>query len=241
MRDVTTALLPSDVAPTSVDPPPPPPAPPPPPSRRPAGSPQLAVAVALLGAVVLGGIVLAVAPGENALDGWGFSVFPDVLPAPFLRAMSDLGLAPVTFGVALVAAAFVWRRDRRRALACPVGPALAIGLAELLKIIVGRRFEGALCWPSGTTAAVAAVATVVVLVTRRGGRPAAVAIGAAAVIFEVVALVSFRWHYLSDALGGVVLGVGCVLLVDALLHCRHRDRRHRPGPGDRAVGFRPPV
>jgi membrane-associated phospholipid phosphatase len=201
----------------------------------------MAVAMALLGAVALGGIVLAVAPGENALDRWGFSVFPDVLPAPFLRAMSDLGLAPVTFGIALVAASLVWRRDPRRALACPIGPALAIGLAELLKIIVGRRFQGALCWPSGTTAAVAAVAAVVVLVSRRGGRPAAVAIGAAVVIFEVVALVSFRWHYLSDALGGVVLGVGCVLLVDAVLHRGHRDRPRRPAAGDRRVGCRPPL
>jgi membrane-associated phospholipid phosphatase len=124
----------------------------------------------------------------------------------------------VTIGVSLAAGAGVWRRDRVRTLACLAGPGLAVAMAELLKVIVGRRFEGALCWPSGTTAAVAAGATAVVIVLRGKGRGAAVVIGSAVVIFEAVALVSFRWHYLTDVLGGIVLGVGCVLLADAVFH-----------------------
>ena len=159
---------------------------------------------------------------------------PASLQSAFLRALTDLGLAPVTAGVALVAGASIWRRDRRRALACLAGPGLAVGLAELLKIMVGRRFEHALCWPSGTTAAVTAVVTVVVLVTRGAGRAAAVVIGSAVVILEAVALVAFRWHYLSDVLGGVVLGVGSVLLVDALFHRLRRPARREPWPPDPA-------
>jgi len=190
------------------------------------------VACALLGAVVAGGIALRLAPGQNVIDSWGFSVFPNVLHNAFLRAMSDLGEAPVTAGVALVAAAWIWRRDRSRAFACLGGPALAIGLAELCKLLVDRKFHGALCWPSGTAAAVTAVATVVVLVVRGPGRAVAVAIGLAVVTFEVVALVAFRWHYLTDAFGGVVLGVGCVLFVDAVFHRlrrpHRRSRRARP-------------
>ena len=144
----------------------------------PAGAP-LWVACLLLGLVFAGGAVLAFEPGQNGLDSWGFSIFPNVLQNEFLRLMSNLGRAPVTIGVSLVAGAVVWRRDRRRTLACLAGPGLAVAMAELLKLIVGRRFEGALCWPSGTTAAVTAAATAVVLVLRGKGRGAAVVVGSA--------------------------------------------------------------
>jgi membrane-associated phospholipid phosphatase len=227
MYDVTTILDPPGETPTSA------PGVVAPPAPRPKGA-SLSVACALLGAVLLGGAVLALEPGQNAVDSWGFSVFPDVLQNAFLRAMSDLGLAPVTAGVSLVAGALVWRRDRLRTLACLAGPGLAVGMAELLKILVGRRFEGALCWPSGTTAAVTAVVTGVVLVTRGSGRLVAIVVGVPVVVFEVVALVAFRWHYLTDALGGVVLGVGCVLFVDAVLH-RIRVPRRRSRPRSRVV------
>ncbi len=217
--------------------------------RQPRGA-SLAVACALLGLVFVGGAILAFEPGQNVIDSWGFSAFPDVLQSAFLRAMSDLGLAPVTGGVALVAGALVWRRDRLRTIACLAGPGLAVGMAELLKIMVGRRLEDALCWPSGTTAAVTAVVTAVVLVTRGKGRWAALLVGSAVVVFEAIALVAFRWHYLTDVLGGIVLGVACVLFVDAVLHripLPHPRRRpvssrgpgtdgHVPGRSDRGFG-----
>jgi membrane-associated phospholipid phosphatase len=226
MHAMTTALDPAPPASGSDGGPRPTPVP------RPEGVP-LWVACVLLGAVVVGGAVLRFEPGRNVLDSWGFSVFPNVLQNEFLRLMSDLGRAPVTAGVSLVAGALVWRRDRRRTIACLAGPGLAVAMAELLKIIVGRRFEGALCWPSGTTAAVAAVAAVVVLVLRGKARGVAAVVGSTVVLFEAVALVSFRWHYLTDVLGGIVLGVGCVLLADAVFHRlslppRLRARWRRP-------------
>jgi len=218
MRDVTTTLDPPGEPPVSADGPvrtgPP----------RAQGA-SLAIACVLLGAAFLGGAILALAPGQNPLDSWGFSVFPDNLQSVLLRALSDLGLAPVTGGLALLAGVLVWRRDRWRAVACLVGPALAVVLAEVLKVIVGRRFEGVLCWPSGNATEVTAVVTALILVTRGKVRWLASIVGSAVVVFEVVTLVAFRWHYLSDALGGVVLGVGCVMFVDAVVH-----RLPLPGP-----------
>jgi membrane-associated phospholipid phosphatase len=237
MRAMTTTLQPPAPAPASAPRPLPTAAPPP-------RGASLTAACALLGTVFLGGAILALAPGQNIVDSWGFSLFPDVLHSFFLQLMSDLGRAPVTAGVSLVAGIVIWRRDRLRTLACLAGPGLAVGMAELLKIIVGRRFEGALCWPSGTTAVVAAVVTAIVLVTRGGGRVAALVIGSLVVAFEAIALVAFRWHYPTDALGGIVLGVGCVLFVDAVLHRvvpRLRHRMHRPTRGSHAVGRKAPA
>ena len=241
MHDVTTALHPSAEASTTVDQVTPTPAPP---SR----GASLLAACLVLGTVMLGAVVLGFEPGQNALDSWGFSVFPGGLQSVLLRAMTDLGLAPVAAAVALVAAGSIWRRDRRRALGCLAGPGLAVGLAELLKHVVGRTFHGALCWPSGTSAAVTAVVTAVVLVTRGKGRAAALVIGTAVVIFETIALVAFRWHYLSDALGGVFLGAGGLLMVDAVFHRvrrlpgrRVRAGSHRLIPPADPTGLIPPA
>jgi undecaprenyl-diphosphatase len=237
MHDVATLLHPSVEAPTGADDVTPAPVPPPAAPETPAGA-SLALAGIVLGLVVVGGIILHVRPGPNVLDTWAFSAFPGSLQSSLLHAVTDLGLFPVTAGFALVAAAWVWRRDRRRALACLCGPALAVGLAELTKMAVGRRFEGtaALSWPSGTTAAVAAVVAVVVLVTRRRARAVAVVAGTAVVAVVAIALVAYRWHYMSDALGGIALGVGTILLVDALVHrIPERYLRRRPRPPEPAT------
>jgi undecaprenyl-diphosphatase len=223
MRDVTTTLDPPGDAPVSTD------------HLGPAPVPvgrgaSLAAASALLGTAFVVGALLAVEPGENAFDRWGFTVFSTHLQNPFFNAITDLGLGPVTSILAVVAGLSIWRRDRLRTVTCLAGPLLAVTLAEVLKVIVGRRLEHALCWPSGSATAVAAIVTVVVLVTRGPARWVAAILGTAAVILEIIALVAFRWHYLSDALGGVLVGVGSVLLIDALLH--------RLGPRSRLMPWR---
>ena len=144
----------------------------------------------------------------------------------------------MTAGVAVLAGLIVWRHDRLRTLACLVGPGLAVVLAEVLKIIVGRRLLGTLCWPSGSAAAVAAMVTAVVLVVRGTARRLALVVGSAVVVLEVIALVAYRSHYPSDALGGVLVGVGSVLLVDAVLHLR---RRLPGGQADEARRLDPPL
>ncbi len=41
--------------------------------------------------------------------------------------------------------------------------------------------------------------------------------GAAVVILMVLAVIALQWHFPSDALAGVTLGVGIVLLIDVAL------------------------
>jgi membrane-associated phospholipid phosphatase len=186
----------------------------------------------LFAILFVGGLILRLAPGENFLDRWGFTIISARFQSGFLHAVTDLARGPVTAAVAVVAALVIVRRDRRRSLACLAGPALAVGLAELLKIIVGRRLGGSLCWPSGSAAAIAAMVTAGVLVVRGRARWAAIVVAAAIEILEVIALVAYRSHYPTDCLGGVLVGVGCVLLADAVLHRPPFQRR--PAPADPA-------
>lgn len=189
----------------------------------------------MVGAVIAGGVALRFIPGQNALDTWGFSTFPPVQHSDYLSVVIFLGLLPVDAFASFLVGALAWGRDRRRALACVGGPALAVLLAQVLKVAVGRRYLGAVCFPSGTAADVAAVATALVLATRRVPRILAVLLGSALTIAEAIAIVQLRWHYPSDALGGVALGIGTVVLVDVALHRlwlrpRRRLRRvHRAG------------
>jgi membrane-associated phospholipid phosphatase len=49
-------------------------------------------------------------------------------------------------------------------------------------------------------------------------RPLLAAMGMLAVVGVAAAVVVLRWHYPTDALGGMAVGAGAVLLVDALAH-----------------------
>ena len=88
----------------------------------------------------------------------------------------------------------------------------------------------------------AALATAFTLVLPRVLRPLAAVVGAGATLAACVGVVVLRWHYPTDALGGVAVGVGAVLTVDALCHLpwalagRFRSARSGPlvRPGHRA-------
>ena len=73
-------------------------------------------------------------------------------------------------------------------------------------------------YPSGTVTVVTALATAAVLVTPRVLRGVTACIGLLAVVATCSAVVELRWHYPTAAIGGVCVGAGAVLLVDALLH-----------------------
>ena len=88
--------------------------------------------------------------------------------------------------------------------------------------MVGRRFEGVLSYPSGNVADLTAVGTAWVLAVPTRLRAVFVALAAVAVGAMVIAVIGLRWHLPTDALAGVVLGVGVVLLVDGMLHLRAR-------------------
>jgi undecaprenyl-diphosphatase len=192
-------------------------------------------------ASVVAAVAIAVHPGPNALDRWGFRAVPHAPGSVVLVRITDIGSPVVLIAGALLAAVAV-RRDRMRAVACLVGPLLAAVLVEYsFKPLVGRHFEGVLSYPSGSTADVAALATAWALAAPRRARPAVIAVGALVTVAMGVAVIGLRWHYPSDALGGAVLGVGAVILVDGVLHLpqvRHRSRTAAPartsgdpGPG----------
>ncbi len=160
---------------------------------------------------VLGGVVFDLHPTANAIDRWGFSTVGRDADKGALVRIVKLGDPLVLVLGTLLASVLAFRRDRLRALACLVGPPLAAVLVELaLKPLVGRHFEGVLSYPSGNVTNVAAVATALTLAAPGRWRLVAVVLGAAATVAMAVAVTGLRWHYPTDALGGVVFGTaGC--------------------------------
>ena len=91
---------------------------------------------------------------------------------------------------------------------------------DLAKPLVGRHIgiTGGTSYPSGTVAAVAALAMAFTLVVPRLLRPATAVVGAVATVGVSMAVIILRWHYPTDALGGIGVGIGSVLVVDGVLH-----------------------
>jgi membrane-associated phospholipid phosphatase len=84
---------------------------------------------------------------------------------------------------------------------------------------VARSFEGTTIstYPSGTVAVVAALATAALLVSPGIAKVPIAVLGICAVVAVTAAILILRWHYLTDAAGGVSIGAGCVLVVDGSL------------------------
>ncbi|MHB1517357.1 MAG: phosphatase PAP2 family protein [Acidimicrobiales bacterium] len=176
----------------------------------------------------VGAVLLRLHPAPNPLDRAGFHHIGAAPRSDLYDWVSRLGTPAVLIGGCLLAALLAVRSDRGRAMACLAGPFICVLLVEYaFKPLVGRRFEGVLSFPSGNVAAVGAMATALVLAVRRRARPLLCLLGAVAVGAMMVSVVGLRWHYPTDALGGSLLGVGTVLVVDSLLHGlganRHRQ------------------
>ncbi len=180
---------------------------------------EAAIGGLMFGLSVLAAVVIAHHPEANRIDRLGFELFPRSPRSEILDRITTLG-TPVALGLATIAAALVVvGRDRRRALACMVGIGLVALLVEYtFKPLVGRRFEGVLSYPSGNVADLTAVATAWVIAVPARFRIVTIAIGAVLTGSMVVAVIGLRWHYPSDALAGMVLGVGTLLLIDGAFH-----------------------
>lgn len=203
---------------------------------------ELAAGVALLGAAAVAGVAFVHRPWENRLDVWGFAAFPAEPHSRRWHLVADAGsLKVLLVGVAVAAALSVWR-DRARALACLVGPPLAVIVTErIAKPLVGRHVTpfGGFSYPSGTTTAVTALVVAAVLALPWLIRPVAAVIGLALVGAVGCAVVALRWHFPTDALGGALVGAGSVLLVDGLFHAAARMMSRtggRPGDGPTVAG-----
>ena len=176
---------------------------------------ELVVGVALVAAVVAVGAVYARRTVAGPFDRWVLDIVPSggggwFTPVTWLR------YPPVTVVGSIVAAAAVFRRDRPRAVACLVGPTLALVTCELVvKPAVGRTLGGVYSYPSGSTAGVAALSTAAVLATTIRWRWATVVVASLVSLWMWTAVVFLHWHYPTDALAGLAYGVGVVLVTDA--------------------------
>ena len=117
----------------------------------------------------------------------------------------------------VVVAVWVARRDTVAVVVCVAGPALA-GLFELAaKHVVGRMHVSSLSYPSGHETLAAALGAVLVFSAWRvgGGRAAVVAAVPAVTLSALVgiAVVRLAWHYPTDVIGGLAVGVGVVCAV----------------------------
>jgi membrane-associated phospholipid phosphatase len=196
---------------------------------------QLALGLGAVAIVALEGLLVAHSHVAGTLDGW----LDDVVPGSRAAAYVDVTWLRYPWVVivgAVVFAALAVPRDLPRAVACLVGPPLAVLVGEeLIKPLVDRTLGGTLTYPSGSTTGAAALAAAAILVAPgRWKRVAAVA-GTAYAIWMTTAVVALRWHFPTDALAGVLLGAGFVVACDAAAHLLtgrlHLTRRGGPRRG----------
>jgi membrane-associated phospholipid phosphatase len=182
---------------------------------------ELGLGAVLLGITALAGVAFVHRPWPNRLDVWGYRVLPAAHHAHWAYDVTKLGsLTALVVGVIVVFTIGIFR-DWVRAIACATAPVIAVLIVQdVAKPLVGRHIglSGASSFPSGTVAAVAALSTAFVLVVPALLRPLVAVAGTAATVAASVAVIIVRWHYPTDALGGIGVGIGAVLLMDAVLH-----------------------
>jgi undecaprenyl-diphosphatase len=210
-----------------------------PPPRRPERGPgratpaglavEFAAGFVLLALATLAGIVFVHRPGPNRLDALGDRLLPADLSSHWASAFTGLGSMTALVAGVIVVLLVGLRRDWVRAIACAAAPVLAVLIVEVIaKPLVDRHIGGGLSYPSGTVASVAALVTAVILVMPAILRLPVAVLGAVAIVGTGAAVVVLRWHYPTDALGGIGVGMGSVLLIDALVHTPWVLARPRP-------------
>jgi membrane-associated phospholipid phosphatase len=182
---------------------------------------QFTLGAALLGLTALAGLVFVHRPWPNRLDVWGYRALPVDVSSRWAHDFVTIGsLTALVVGVSVVFVVGLMR-DWVRAVACALAPLIAVLIVQdLAKPLVGRHLglTGGSSFPSGTVAAVAALATAATLVVPGVVRPLVAVAGTVATVGTCAAVVVLRWHYPTDALGGIGVGVGSVLVLDALFH-----------------------
>ena len=149
---------------------------------------------------------------------FGIEIVPDRLAEQFSRLGRPIPFAVMVMGLVVWA---LWRRDLIAAVTAFVGPLLAVLGAEFGKGMFDRTYAGVDAYPSGHTSALTAIAAVVILIAwRRWGRRSLWTTVPIAVVLSggmVLTVVRTHSHFMSDALGGVLLGGGAVLSLATVL------------------------
>ncbi len=159
----------------------------------------------------------AVGRGATGVDVW-FQQLGHT-PLRWLAQGADRGLLVLVL-LAAVTDALVRRRWRLAAVMV-FSPLLAIALVQLLKELFDRRKEGGLAYPSGHVTATTVVWGMVVLVA--GAALWAVVLAASACVLTAVG-VGVTFHYITDTVGGLLLGTAIVCLAAQVLTWRGRGR-----------------
>ncbi len=168
----------------------------------------------LIAAVAAGGLYFFFLPHPIVADRWALDL---VRPSgnDILTGVVALRYPEVVVAGSVVIALVALPTDRLHALACLVGPPVALATCELVvKPLVGRHLGGGLSYPSGSTVGAAALATAAVLAVPRRWRSVTVVIGAVYTLWMALAVVALQWHFPTDAVAGVAYGAGVVLVVD---------------------------
>ena len=190
---------------------------------RPRGATRRARRSALTGCLLLIlaallGAYLASHPGPDALDRWESSNIAAHYHSGLLVAIAKVGDPSIVGIGGIVGALLLLRRDSRRAAACLVGPLLGGVLTEyVLKPLVDPR-AGGLTFPSGHTDGVSALVVVAMLALSRPWQWGIVSLGAVLELASCYAVIALGWHSPTDALAGLAVGTGSVLLADGVLH-----------------------
>ena len=199
---------------------------------------ELTVGLLLVGGVVVAGLYFSARPKTTEFDRWAFAAIPAVHHSGLLLAVTRLGSPFVVVAAAVAGFLATIRRNRSRAVALLVGPVLAVTVCDwVIKPVVGRTFADVVSFPSGTVTAIAAVAAVGLLATPDPWRSGVAALGGTVTVLAVLSVVALRWHFPTDALAGVAVGVGVVLLTDCA--ARGVAARRAPEAGRSGSGPRP--
>jgi membrane-associated phospholipid phosphatase len=191
---------------------------------------QLAAGALLLIVAILAGLALKQRPWPNRLDTLGLQLARAVGPRWAVELVRLGSLRALFVGVVVLFALAAYQRDWIRAIACVIAPVGAVVVADLVaKPLVARTFADStvLSYPSGTVTVVAALAGGAVLVAPGVLKGVVALLGALAVMGVSAAVVALHWHYVTDALGGICVGYGAVLVVDALAHLSMGRARSR--------------
>lgn len=126
---------------------------------------------------------------------------------------------PVLLAVCVLAAWAASKRDWSAVAVALIGPTSALFLTEyVLKPLIDRTSpKGVYSYPSGHATVVAALVTTSLLFVYRYLGPRLALLwspyGVGVIAAMALAVVALRWHYVTDAVGGVALGIGVVCLV----------------------------
>jgi undecaprenyl-diphosphatase len=159
-----------------------------------------------------------------------------------MNAVSWLGRPPFLAAVATIAAVYVLRHGRRRLAAFVVTTAVLGGLVDTaVKVLVNRPrpvLDNPLAhafgksFPSGhamsSTVVYGALLLVFLPVVPRRGRPWAVAATVTLVLAIATSRIALGVHFLSDVLGGVVLGLAWLVASVAAFRIWRDERGRKP-------------